>query len=125
MARIDNLANFLSDVADAIKEKKNSETDIPAVNFDTEILNISSQGTYQQKSITISTNGTVTVLPDTGYDAINRMEITAQVPNLRLQIKNYEVTQNAVLELTPDTGYDGFSKVVLTINVQDGPSPSL
>lgn len=125
MARINNLTNFLSDIADAIKEKKSSETDIPAVNFDTEILNLPSQGTYQQKSITISTNGTVTVLPDTGYDAIDRMEIITQVPNLRLQVKNYEVTQNAVLELTPDTGYDGFSKVILTINVSENSNPSL
>ena len=37
MARVNNLSNFLTDVASAIKTKKGSETAIPAANFDTEI----------------------------------------------------------------------------------------
>lgn len=40
MARINNLENFLTDVATAIKTKKESNVDIPAANFDTEILSI-------------------------------------------------------------------------------------
>ena len=40
MARIDNLTNFLSDVAAAIKEKKGTSELISARNFDTEILNL-------------------------------------------------------------------------------------
>lgn len=42
MARTNNLSNFLTDVADAIKEKKGDETAIPAANFDTEIINLPS-----------------------------------------------------------------------------------
>lgn len=38
MARTNNLANFLADIAAAIKEKKSDETAISASNFDTEIL---------------------------------------------------------------------------------------
>jgi hypothetical protein len=68
MARINNLTNFLTDVASAIKTKKGSETAIPAANFDTEILALPSQGTYQQKSVTISANGTTTLDPDQDYD---------------------------------------------------------
>lgn len=117
MARTNNLTNFLTDVASAIKEKKGSETSIPAANFDTEILNLPSQGTYQEKSITISANGTTTVTPDNGYDAMTEVEITTQVPSSNLQIKNYNFTQNATLELNPDTGYDGFSKVGISIDV--------
>ena len=43
MARVNNLENFLEDVADAIREKKHysSETKILASNYDTEILSIS------------------------------------------------------------------------------------
>ena len=41
MARINNLNNFLTDVADAIKSKKGSQELIPAANFDTEIVDIS------------------------------------------------------------------------------------
>ena len=40
MARIDNLTNFLNDVADAIRQKTEKTDEIPAANFDTEILSI-------------------------------------------------------------------------------------
>ena len=40
MADTSNLSNYLKDVADAIREKKGTEEQIPAVNFDTEILSI-------------------------------------------------------------------------------------
>ena len=40
MARITNLADFLSDVADAIRLKTGNTAKIPATNFDTEIVNI-------------------------------------------------------------------------------------
>lgn len=44
MARINNLTNFLIDVAAAIKDKKGDDTDILAADFDTEILALPSQG---------------------------------------------------------------------------------
>ena len=44
MARTDSLSNFLTDVANAIKTKKENMDSIPAQNFDTEILNITSGG---------------------------------------------------------------------------------
>ena len=42
MARVDNLSNFLSDVADAIRTKKGTEETIQASDFDTEIASIES-----------------------------------------------------------------------------------
>ena len=42
MARVDNLENFLTDVADAIREKKGTQDQIPAGKFDTEIKSITS-----------------------------------------------------------------------------------
>ena len=42
MARIDTLGNFLTDVADAIREKKGTTDTILASNFDTEIASIES-----------------------------------------------------------------------------------
>ena len=120
MARTDNLSNFLTDVAGAIKEKKGSETSIPAVNFDTEIRNLPSQGTYEDKSINITTNGNTVVTPGQNYDALSRVTINTAVPEKQLQTKSYTFTQNANLELEPDTGYDGFSKVGITINIDNG-----
>ena len=42
MARTNTLGNFLTDVADAIREKKGTTDTIPASNFDTEIASIES-----------------------------------------------------------------------------------
>ena len=44
MARTDNLTNFLTDVATAIKNKKGDTTAIKASEFDTEITNLPSGG---------------------------------------------------------------------------------
>ena len=79
MARTDNLTNYLTDVADAIKTKKGSQTNIPAANFDTEILNLPSQGVYQTVSETVSINGSYNFTPDTGYDAISVLNLTVNV----------------------------------------------
>ena len=81
MARTDNLTNFLTDVAGAIKTKKGSSTAIAAEDFDTEILALPSQGTYQTKSITVTTDGSVSVLPEQGYDAIEQLTVTTNVTN--------------------------------------------
>lgn len=114
MARINNLSNFLTDVATAIKNKKGSQTAIPAANFDTEITNLPSQGVYQHKTATVAENGTITILPDTGYDAIDQLDLTVNIP---LQQKTYTFTQNTTTTITPEQGYAGFSQVGLEINV--------
>ena len=120
MARVNNLSNFLTDVASAIKTKKGSETAIPAANFDTEILALPSQGVYQTKVINIDANGSTTVLPDEGYDAIEGLEIITNVPEAQLQEKTYTFTTNQTIEILPDTGYDGFSSIKTIINVEGG-----
>lgn len=120
MARVNNLSNFLTDVASAIKTKKGSETAIPAADFDTEILALPSQGVYQTKVITINENGQTVITPDSGYDAMDGVQVTTNVPEKQLQTKSYNFTTNQTIELTPDTGYDGFDQVNLEINVPSG-----
>lgn len=117
MARVNNLNNFLIDVASAIKTKKGSEVAIPAANFDTEILALPSQGTYEQRVLNISKNGTQTITPSEGFDAIDELELTVAVPEKQLQSKTYNFTQNTAIQLLPDTGYDGFDVVTLNIEV--------
>lgn len=117
MARINNLTNFLTDVATAIKTKKGSEVSIPATNFDTEILALPSQGVYEQRVLNISANGSQTITPSAGFDAIDELTLTVAVPEKQLQSKTYNFTQNTNIELLPDTGYDGFDSVTLNINV--------
>lgn len=120
MARANNLSNFLTDVASAIKTKKGSQTAIPAANFDTEILALPSQGVYQTKVITINENGQTVITPDSGYDAMDGVQVTTLVPEKQLQTKTYNFTQNTNIQLLPDTGYDGFNQVNLEINVPSG-----
>lgn len=79
MARINNLPDFLTDVATAIKTKKGDNTDIPAANFDTEITNLPSQGVYQNKQMNITTNGNYEITPDTGYDAMEKLRLNINV----------------------------------------------
>lgn len=117
MARTNNLTNFLTDVATAIKEKLGSKTAIPASQFDAKIRDIQTIGTYQSKTINISANGSQTVEPDANYDALSSVSINVAVPQLRLQSKVYEFTENASMILYPETGYDGFSSITLTIAV--------
>lgn len=120
MARINNLTNFLNDVAAAIKEKLGDNTNIPAAQFDTKIREIETGGDYQSKTVNISANGSQTITPDSEYDALSSVVINVQVPVKQLQSKAYEFTDNTHIVLSPETGYDGFSSVELTINVPTG-----
>ena len=117
MARTNNLTNFLNDVATAIKTKLGDNTPIPASQFDTKIGEIETAGTYQAKSVTIQSNSSQTITPDSEYDALSSVIINVQVPVKQLQSKSYEFTQNTHIVLSPETGYDGFSSIELTINV--------
>lgn len=58
MARVDTLGHFLTDVADAIREKKGTEEEITASDFDTEIENLPSGGGYDWSAIGYSSEPT-------------------------------------------------------------------
>ena len=84
MARINTLTNFLTDVADSIRSKTGKSEAIACEDFDTEIESISGGGgepNLQTKSVTITTNGTTTVTADTGYDGLDEVDITTNVPS--------------------------------------------
>lgn len=82
MARTNNLTNFLTDVADSIREKTGKSDPIPCEDFDTEIESISGGGepNLQYKSVTITTNTTTTITADSGYDGLNEVAVTTNVP---------------------------------------------
>lgn len=80
MADTTSLTNFLNDVASAIKEKTGDNTAIPASQFDTKIRSIPTGGTYETVTRTIQDNGNITLLPSQGYDAIDRVDLTINVP---------------------------------------------
>lgn len=118
MARVNNLNDFLTDVAGAIKTKKGSETAIPAANFDTEILALPSQGTYEQKTLRVSTNGTQTVVPSSGFDAIDELELIVAVPGSTINNQDKTITQNGTY--TADSGYTGLGTVIVNVPQEGG-----
>jgi len=79
MARVNNLTNFLTDVASAIKQKTGDNTAIPAADFDTEILSIETVGNYQTKSVSITDNGNYSISPDENYDAMDAVSLSVNV----------------------------------------------
>ena len=71
------------------------------------------------KAITITENGTQTIVPDTGYDAMNSVDVVVDVdiPVFETQTKTIPITENGSQTITPDSGYDGLSEVVVDVEV--------
>ena len=114
MARVNNLTNFLNDVATAIKTKLGDNTSIPAAEFDSKIMEIETAGNYQNKSITITTNGNYNLLPDTGYDAMDQVSIEVNVPVEGSSDFNAKMLLTSITGTTAD-----LSKYIVNIPVLD------
>lgn len=110
MARIDTLSNFLTDVSSAIKQKTGGSSPIPASSFDTEILSITTGGTYQTKSQSIATNGNYIITPDTGYDAIEQLNLSVAVPIPRQSVKKFDTVTD--LNNDPDKQDNDWAMVI-------------
>ena len=82
MANTSNLSSFLTDVADAIREKKGTQDQIPAGNFDTEIKSIETGAKINNQNKDITKNGTYTA--DEGYTGLGTVIVnvpqTGDVP---------------------------------------------
>lgn len=140
MADITNLTNFLGDIANAIRTKKETTEQIPAENFDQEILSINTiKG--QEKTIIPSTAEQI-ITPDGDYNAITKATIKAvdntidsniSPENIKKDInilgvtgtleegeqinnQDKEITTNGTY--TADEGYTGLGTV--TVNVPQG-----
>lgn len=73
------------------------------------------------KQVTITENGTTTIIPGDGYDYIEMCDVTVNVPipEPKLQEKSTTISQNGASSVTPDSGYDGLSKVDITVQVPE------
>lgn len=73
-------------------------------------------GSYQEKTLTISENGTTVITPDTTYDAMSKVTVNVDAAG-ELQTKTVSITSNTTTTISPDSGYDGMSKVTVTTSV--------
>ncbi len=135
MARTDTLTNFLTDVADSIREKNGNSEPIACEDFDTEIESIQTGGSLQTKSITITNNGTTNITPDSGYDGMSRVSVETNVSGsstVNVYVQNDEPTskngvwikttntyENRYLEYDPRESTCGVDRKSMTTRLQE------
>ena len=120
-----------------VKNKEFASVNVPA----------SASPTLQEKSATITENGTTILTPDENYDGLSKATINVNIPaptgslditangtydvtnkasavvNVPtssapvLQEKTTTITKNGTTTVTPDSNYDGLSKNTITVNV--------
>lgn len=111
MAKNNNLTDFLTGVANAIRTKKGTSDLINPQDFESEISSIKTEKAEQEKSVSISTNGTTEVTPDSGK-VLSKVSVTTNVqPTLQEKTVVPTTTQQIV---TADSGKYGLSKVTVS-----------
>lgn len=97
MADTSNLTSFLGDVADAIREKKGTTEEIPAEQFDTEILSIETGGTeINNQDKTVTENGVY--IADEGYTGLGEVTVNVQADGVKLFKTEEEMQSDTTAE---------------------------
>lgn len=100
MAKTDNLTDFLTGVADAIRAKKGTTAKINPQNFETEIGSITASKPEQEKTV-VPTNAQQTVLPDSGKTLSKVIIKSAPLPDSNNF--SYKNTNGCLIEIKTKT----------------------
>lgn len=80
------------------------------------IANVNVAFETEEKSVTITGNGTQEVLPSVGKDALSKVVINTEIPIKEEQSKNVEIKENGTISVLPDEG-KVLNEVSITTNV--------
>lgn len=80
------------------------------------IANVNVAFETEEKSVTITENGTHEVLPSVGKDALSKVVINTEIPIKEEQSKNVEIKENGTISVLPDEG-KVLNEVSITTNV--------
>lgn len=80
------------------------------------IANVNVAFETEEKSVTITENGTQEVLPSVGKDALSKVVINTEIPIKEEQSKNIEIKENGTISVLPDEG-KVLNEVSITTNV--------
>jgi hypothetical protein len=95
MARINNLENFLTDVATSIKNKKGTTDKIPAEKFDTEIAGID---TLNGEDIIVTpTTKSQEITPSEGKNAITKVNVEAVTSDIDSNIVSNNIKKGVTV----------------------------
>ena len=77
---------------------------------------IGGSANIQEKSVTITENGTTSVVPDEGY-SLSKVDVNVDVPPTPVQVKSVNITENGTISIEPDLGYN-LSKADVNVKVR-------
>lgn len=80
------------------------------------VANVNIAFETEEKSVTITENGTQEVLPSVGKDALSKVVINTEIPIKEEQSKNVEIKENGTISVLPDEG-KVLNEVSITTNV--------
>ena len=120
MAKNNNLTDFLTGVAGAIRAKKGTTNLINPQDFESEIASISTEKPEQEKSITVTENKTTEVMPDSGK-VLSKVTITTNVPSEKPTLNAVAISlDGSIITITPTvrngsfvTGYKVYANMEL------------
>ena len=113
MAKTDNLTDFLTGVAGAIRTKKGTTALINPQDFESEIGSIDTAKPEQNKTLTVTENGTQTVKPDTGK-VLSNVTVITNVPATPTEEKTVDLAMASGNQVVTPASGKHLTKVTIT-----------
>ena len=113
MAKTDNLTDFLTGVAGAIRTKKGTTALINPQDFESEIGSIDTAKPEQTKILTVTENGTQTVKPDTGK-VLSNVTVITNVPATPTEEKTVDLAMASGNQVVTPASGKHLTKVTIT-----------